>query len=68
MISIDDYMAWDACEMAARVRGGEVTPQELRDAYAIATNTLSDPERQRLSDYTCTALQLTNFWQDVARG
>ena len=26
-----------------------------------------DPERQRLSDYTCTALQLTNFWQDVSR-
>ena len=26
-----------------------------------------DKERQRLSDYTCTALQLTNFWQDVAR-
>ena len=26
-----------------------------------------DPERQRLSDYTCTALQLANFWQDVAR-
>lgn len=26
-----------------------------------------DPERQRLSDCTCTALQLTNFWQDVAR-
>lgn len=26
----------------------------------------SDPERQRLSDATCTALQLTNFWQDVA--
>ncbi|MDA1347421.1 MAG: squalene synthase HpnC [Chloroflexi bacterium] len=26
-----------------------------------------DEERQRLSDYTCTALQLTNFWQDVAR-
>ena len=25
----------------------------------------SDPERQRLSDSTCTALQLTNFWQDV---
>jgi len=25
----------------------------------------SDPERQRLSDATCTALQLTNFWQDV---
>ncbi len=27
----------------------------------------SDPERQRLSDSTCTALQLTNFWQDVYR-
>ena len=26
----------------------------------------SDAERQRLSDATCTALQLTNFWQDVA--
>lgn len=27
----------------------------------------SDPKRQRLSDYTCTALQLTNFWQDIAQ-
>ena len=26
-----------------------------------------DAERQRWSDATCTALQLTNFWQDVAR-
>ena len=25
----------------------------------------SDPERVTLSDYTCTALQLANFWQDV---
>jgi len=25
-----------------------------------------DDERQQLSDYTCTALQLANFWQDVA--
>lgn len=25
----------------------------------------SDPERQQLSDFTCTALQLANFWQDV---
>jgi squalene synthase HpnC len=24
-----------------------------------------DDERQRLADYTCTALQLANFWQDV---
>ena len=26
----------------------------------------SDAERQRLSDSTCTALQLANFWQDVS--
>src|SRR5436305_3089695 len=25
----------------------------------------SDADRQRLSDATCTALQLANFWQDV---
>lgn len=25
----------------------------------------SDPQRQHLSDATCTALQLANFWQDV---
>ncbi|MGA8869034.1 MAG: squalene synthase HpnC [Candidatus Sulfotelmatobacter sp.] len=26
----------------------------------------SDAGRQQLSDYTCTALQLANFWQDVS--
>ncbi|HKV48885.1 MAG TPA: squalene synthase HpnC [Candidatus Acidoferrales bacterium] len=26
-----------------------------------------DDELQRLSDFTCTALQLANFWQDVSR-
>src|SRR5437899_3680701 len=26
-----------------------------------------DAGRQRLSDYTCTALQLAHFWQDVSR-
>src|SRR6266852_7123917 len=26
-----------------------------------------DQQRQRLSDATCTALQLANFWQDVSR-
>ena len=26
-----------------------------------------DEERRNLSDYTCTALQLANFWQDVSR-
>ncbi|MCY4575616.1 MAG: squalene synthase HpnC [Chloroflexi bacterium] len=28
---------------------------------------LNDPERRELSDATCTALQLANFWQDVKR-
>ena len=27
----------------------------------------ADRRRQLLSDHTCTALQLTNFWQDVSR-
>ncbi len=27
----------------------------------------SDDERQALSDFTCSALQLANFWQDVSR-
>jgi squalene synthase HpnC len=27
----------------------------------------SDSERQQLSNHTCTALQLSNFWQDVVR-
>ena len=26
-----------------------------------------DEQRQKLSDYTCTALQLANFWQDIVR-
>jgi squalene synthase HpnC len=26
----------------------------------------SDAERQHLSDFTCTALQLANFWQDIS--
>ncbi len=26
----------------------------------------NDPELHRLSDYICTALQLANFWQDIA--
>jgi squalene synthase HpnC len=27
----------------------------------------TDPQRQQLSDQTCTALQLANFWQDIRR-
>ena len=25
-----------------------------------------DAERQQLSNFTCTALQLANFWQDIS--
>ncbi len=52
--------------------------QTFDDLYAYCTNSANpvghlvlylggygDQERQRLSDCTCTALQLANFWQDV---
>lgn len=33
----------------------------------LATIGIQDYESQSLSDATCTALQLTNFWQDIGR-
>ena len=39
-------------------------PVGLMVLYVLGHN---DPERQQLSDATCTALQLANFWQDVRR-
>ena len=52
--------------------------QTMDDVFGYCTNSANpvghlvlylggyrDVERQRLSDYTCTALQLANFWQDV---
>jgi len=51
------------------------TYQELLDYCSYSANPVGqlvlhvfgykDAERRRLSDATCTALQLTNFWQDV---
>jgi len=35
--------------------------------YMLGPRNHRDAERQRLSDRTCTALQLVNFWQDVRR-
>jgi len=53
------------------------TWEELIDYCAYSANPVgrlvldlcgfSDEERRRLSDATCTALQLANFWQDVRR-
>ncbi|HSU33770.1 MAG TPA: squalene synthase HpnC [Bryobacteraceae bacterium] len=52
--------------------------QTFDDVFAYCTNSANpvghlvlylcgyrDPERQQLSDHTCTGLQLANFWQDV---
>ena len=57
--------------------GRFATPDDVLDYCRYSANPVghlflylfgySDPERQRLADCTCTALQLTNFWQDVAR-
>ncbi len=54
-----------------------LTFAELQDYCAYSANPVGeivlnlfgyrDEERRSLSDATCTALQLTNFWQDVSR-
>ncbi|HEY0786433.1 MAG TPA: squalene synthase HpnC [Acidobacteriaceae bacterium] len=51
--AIDDLLAY--CRYSANPVGRLVL-------YAAGYR---DPERFRLSDQTCTALQLANFWQDV---
>jgi squalene synthase HpnC len=54
-----------------------VTYKQLLDYCVLSANPVGhlvlhvagafSPENARLSDATCTALQLANFWQDVAR-
>ena len=39
----------------------------ITDAQLGANHRPRSDGRQRLSDHTCTALQLANFWQDVRR-
>lgn len=55
------YADWESllgyCEYSANPVGRIV----------LALGGYQDAERVRLSDATCTALQLVNFWQDVAR-
>jgi squalene synthase HpnC/squalene synthase HpnD len=59
--TVKRYLTWDAvlgyCEYSANPVGRLVL-------YLCGYR---DAERQRLSDATCTALQLANFWQDVSR-
>jgi len=64
----------DAFEQDQRVKRYE-TYEQLVDYCRRSANPVGhlvlylsgygDAERQRLSDFTCTGLQLTNFWQDV---
>jgi squalene synthase HpnC len=59
--TVKRYPTWDAvlgyCEYSANPVGRLVL-------YLCGYR---DAQRQRLSDATCTALQLANFWQDVSR-
>jgi squalene synthase HpnC len=66
----------DAFEQDQRVTRYETFPQLLdycrRSADPVGRLVLylfgyRDEQRRLLSDQTCTALQLTNFWQDVRR-
>jgi squalene synthase HpnC len=59
------YQTWDQCiDYCARSANpvGRIVLQ--LGGYA---DTPANAERYRLSDCTCTALQLINFWQDVRR-
>ncbi|TVQ32049.1 MAG: squalene synthase HpnC [Phycisphaeraceae bacterium] len=63
---ITRYQTWD--ELLAYCRGSADPVGRL--VLALGGHRLDDPanaERIAMSDATCTALQLTNFWQDVRR-
>src|SRR3954469_13298982 len=57
--TVTRYRNWE--ELAGYCRGS-ANPVGRLVLYLCG---YSDDERQRLSDATCTALQLANFWQDV---
>ncbi|MCC7349205.1 MAG: squalene synthase HpnC [Phycisphaerales bacterium] len=74
-IPADPFLALiDAFEQDQRV-GRYETYEQLRDYCRRSADPVGhlvlylcgyrDANRQRLADFTCTALQLTNFWQDV---
>jgi squalene synthase HpnC len=55
------YATWDEVSAYCRLSANPVGRLVL---YLCGYR---DLERQSLSDFTCTALQLANFWQDVSR-
>jgi squalene synthase HpnC/squalene synthase HpnD len=59
--TVHRYATWDAVYAYCRYSANPVGRLVL---YLCGYR---DGERQRLSDATCTALQLANFWQDVTR-
>ena len=60
-ITMDRYPTWDAVLDYCRRSANPVGRLVLRIAG------YDDPELDRSSDALCTALQLTNFWQDIER-
>jgi squalene synthase HpnC len=59
--AVGRYATWDAVIDYCRYSANPVGRLVL---YLCG---YKDHERQILSDFTCTALQLANFWQDVSR-
>lgn len=55
------FSTWD--ELLAYCRGSANTVGRL----VLALYQIDDPEALRASDDVCTALQLTNFWQDLGQ-
>src|SRR6266513_636352 len=59
--TVKRYPNWDALLGYCRYSANPV------GRLALCLCGYRDEQRQRLSDATCTALQLANFWQDVSR-
>lgn len=59
--SVHRYPDWDALLDYCRYSANPV------GRLVLCLCGYRDDARQRLSDFTCTALQLANFWQDVSR-
>jgi squalene synthase HpnC len=55
------FATWD--DLLGYCRGSANTIGRL----VLATHGIEDPDTLRRSDAVCTALQLTNFWQDLGR-